>query len=698
MSGFKRLGRYDIVGQLGRGSFGVVYHGQDPLMKKDVAIKVCTLEDPSLRQRFTREAEISRQLEHENIVSVQAFAEENGVPFLVQEFLRGEDLREIIRRREAWSVTQRLDVLLQIGRGLAYAHTRGIIHRDIKPANIRVLPDLRAKIMDFGIAKLANDESQLTQKGVTMGTASYLPPEQVRGGEVSHRADIFSFGVLAYELLCYQRPFRGKTISALVYQILYKSPDPLATVWPTCPPELSDLIGRCLEKDAGKRCPDMETVVGRLLEIRQGVLEGRWPAVTPPTTPASGFHTEDEPSTSGSILSQSLIARTAKDVTREVASADIKAAKATQPMGAVAAETQRIAPQRITPQGIAPKQPTPPVPQPAASPPTPAPPSAAPPNAAPSTPDAAAEDSTFVVGADDNLDTAVTQRVVLEPGLVEMIDSPSGGGDEMPTVVGTSSPPPVLESSAEEISKLVASGDLQAAMSQLEQTIQRREQTTGLPATRHPADPPLPPVPAAVPGQAAPSAVSPDLPTIKLDHARTSPAPQAAPTARTTRTAKAPPAGSKAGSGGHHKLLIGVGIAVLVVIAAGLGLWLGGKDETEAPPEVEQPLEPTATEPLATAAPSSGIVVVATPWAEVMEVTDDSGNLVSLPASTTTPVFLPAPEGLYRVTLNFPQADQPEDQERICEVEVTAETIVTCNERLGEPLPLDFFKDNGWWQ
>ena len=696
MSGFKRLGRYDIVGQLGRGSFGVVYHGQDPLMKKDVAIKVCTLEDPSLRQRFTREAEISRQLEHENIVSVQAFAEENGVPFLVQEFLRGEDLREIIRRREAWSVTQRLDVLLQIGRGLAYAHTRGIIHRDIKPANVRVLPDLRAKIMDFGIAKLANDESQLTQKGVTMGTASYLPPEQVRGGEVSHRADIFSFGVLAYELLCYQRPFRGKTISALVYQILYKSPDPLMTVWPTCPPQLSDLIGRCLEKDAGKRCPDMETVVGRLMEIRQGVLDGRWPALTPPTTPPSGFHNEDEPSTSGSILSQSLIARTAKDVTREVASADVKAAKAakaTQPMGAVAAETQRIAPQ----------QPTPPVPLPAASPPAAAPPSATP-DAAP--PDAAAsgagaaEDSTFVVGADDNLDTAVTQRVVLGSGVVEMIDSqdaPPDGG-EMPTVVGTSAPPQVLESSAEEISKLVASGDLKAAMSQLEQTIQNREQTAGLPATGLPADPALPPVPAAPAGQAAPTAVNPDLPTIKLEHARAPSPPQAPKTAKAAKKPKASTAGPKAGLGSNQKVMIGAGIAVLVVIAAGLGLWLGGKDEAEAPPEVEQPVEPIVAEQPAAPAPSSGIVVMATPWAEVMEVTDSTGSLVKLPASAVTPVFLPVPEGQYRVTLNFPQSDDPEQQERICEIEVASETIVTCNERIGEPLPLDFFKDNGWWQ
>ncbi len=679
MSGFKRLGRYDIVGQLGRGSFGVVYHGQDPLMKKDVAIKVCTLEDPSLRQRFTREAEISRQLEHENIVSVQAFAEENGVPFLVQEFLRGEDLREVIRRREPWSVVQRLDILLQIGRGLAYAHTRGIIHRDIKPANIRVLPDLRAKIMDFGIAKLANDESQLTQKGVTMGTASYLPPEQVRGGEVSHRADIFSLGVLAYELLCYQRPFRGKTISALVYQILYKSPDPLSTVWSTCPPELSDLIGRCLEKDAGKRCPDMDTVVGKLMEIRQGVLDGRWPALAAPAGPPSGFHAEDEPSTSGSILSQSLIARTAKDVTREVASADIKAAKATQPMGAVAAETQRITAQQPTP-----KLPTTPTTPPASRPPAASPPPVP-------TPVPAPQDSTFVVGTDGGLDTAVTQRVVMGSGVVEVPGSQGTAtgfdAEEIPTVVGTAAAPEVLESSAEEISKLVASGDLQAAMSQLEQTIQQRDHTSGLPTTPPPS--PLPSAPQ--------TAVNPDLPTIQLEHARAPTTPQRANPAA-PQPAPSPATRPKSATGSSRNLLVGVGVAILLALAAGLGLWLGGKSEPEAPPPPVLPPEATVIETPASSIPRSGVVVLASPWAEVLEVTDSSGSLVDLPPAATTPVFLPLLEGQYRVTLNFPQADKPDEQERICEVEVPAETIVTCNERLREPRPLDFFKNNGWWR
>ncbi|NJL29133.1 MAG: serine/threonine protein kinase, partial [Thermoanaerobaculia bacterium] len=132
---------------------------------------------------------------------------------------------------------------------MAAAHEQGVIHRDVKPGNIRLLENGQVKIMDFGIAKLASAETQLTQKGVTMGTASYLPPEQVRGGDLDHRADIFSLGVLAYELLTYERPFGGNTLSALVYQILYKVPTPMSGVWQECPEELSDVVARCLEKN-----------------------------------------------------------------------------------------------------------------------------------------------------------------------------------------------------------------------------------------------------------------------------------------------------------------------------------------------------------------------------------------------------------------------------------------------------------------
>ena len=271
MSSVSQLGKFEITGQLGQGSFGVVYRGRDPHLNRDVAIKVCTLDDDELRQRFLREAAISGRLDHRNIVTVHEYSSEGPTPYLVQEFLSGEDLRQIIKERRPWPVERRLDALQQIAEGLAYAHGEGVIHRDIKPANVRVLDDGRLKILDFGIAKLANDESRLTQKGVTMGTASYLPPEQVRGGEVDFRSDLFSFGVLAYELLTFERPFRGKTISALVYQILYKVPAPLSSVWPDCPQELSDLVARCLDKEPEKRYPEAAALAADLASIKADV-------------------------------------------------------------------------------------------------------------------------------------------------------------------------------------------------------------------------------------------------------------------------------------------------------------------------------------------------------------------------------------------------------------------------------------------
>ncbi|MEO1367509.1 MAG: serine/threonine-protein kinase, partial [Acidobacteriota bacterium] len=343
MSSVSQLGKFEITGELGKGSFGVVYRGRDPHLNRDVAIKVCTLDDEELRQRFLREAAISGRLDHRNIVTVHEYSSDGPTPYLVQEFLSGSDLRQVIKERRAWSVAQRLDALLGIAEGLAYAHGEGVIHRDIKPANIRVDDDGRVKILDFGIAKLANDESRLTQKGVTMGTASYLPPEQVRGGDVDTRSDLFSFGVLAYELLTFERPFRGKTISALVYQILYKVPAALKTVWPDCPEELSDLVARCLEKEPDKRFAKAEEVVEALAAIKAGVAAGRWPSLAASAVagPPAG-RDEDSSVSKSDLLSQSMISRAADeadsaggDVMEETSTAAVmppRDSEATQPV------------------------------------------------------------------------------------------------------------------------------------------------------------------------------------------------------------------------------------------------------------------------------------------------------------------------------------------------------------------------------
>ncbi|MEO8276081.1 MAG: serine/threonine-protein kinase [Thermoanaerobaculia bacterium] len=247
------LDKYQVLEKIGTGGFGVVYKAYDPFIKRNVAIKTCTSEETETRERFMREAEIAGNLHHRNIVTVYDFGFQDGVPYLVQEYLSGEDLDRKIKRREFLSLPEKLLYLVQIVRGLQYAHSRGVVHRDIKPANIRILDDDTAKIMDFGIAKLAQHLEGLTQAGITLGTAAYLSPEQIRGGAFDARSDIFSFGILAYELLAFERPFQGAEISAVFYRVLNEEPPSLREKAPDCPEELERIIFRCLAKEPADR-------------------------------------------------------------------------------------------------------------------------------------------------------------------------------------------------------------------------------------------------------------------------------------------------------------------------------------------------------------------------------------------------------------------------------------------------------------
>ena len=265
----EKLGKYQIVEKIGVGGFGVVYKGFDPFIKRHVAIKTCSVEDTETRERFRREAEISGNLQHRNIVTVFEFGFEADVPFLVQEYLSGEDLDRKIKRNDYVPLPEKILWLVQIARGLEFAHTRGIVHRDIKPANIRILDDGTAKILDFGIAKLAHHPSHLTQAGITLGTAAYLSPEQIRGQPVDARADVFSFGVLAYELLAFERPFRAPELSAIFYKILNEKPEPLAARVPDVSVDLDRIIERCLEKDPARRWSPTTGVVRALEAMMQ---------------------------------------------------------------------------------------------------------------------------------------------------------------------------------------------------------------------------------------------------------------------------------------------------------------------------------------------------------------------------------------------------------------------------------------------
>ncbi len=253
MQDLKQAGKYEILERIGEGGFGIVYKGRDPFIKRMVAIKTCTSGSEETRRRFLREAEIAGNIEHPNITVVYDFGFQDDVPYLVQEFLSGEDLDHIIERRERLSLAAKLNFLQQAASGLGFAHEQGITHRDIKPSNLRVLEDGRIKIMDFGIAKVAGVDTQLTQTGTTLGTPAYLSPEQLRGDTVDNRSDIYSFGVLAFELMTYRRLYDADTISSLFYQILHQTPTRVRELWPEVPQGVDDLIARCVEKAASDR-------------------------------------------------------------------------------------------------------------------------------------------------------------------------------------------------------------------------------------------------------------------------------------------------------------------------------------------------------------------------------------------------------------------------------------------------------------
>ncbi len=254
----EKIGKYEVSEQIGVGGFGAVYRGRDPFIKRTVAIKTCQVNDEEIKHRFFREAELAGNLHHRNITTIYDFGVENGIPYIVQEFLTGEDLDKKIKRGEPIPVTRKLEILMAIAEGLGYAHGASIVHRDVKPANIRILEDGSVKVMDFGIAKSLQIQSNLTQTGITLGTSAYLAPEQIRGEPIDRRTDIFAIGTLSYELLTYRKPFRGEHLSTVLYKILNEAPEPIESLAMDVPPALAAVINRAMAKSPADRYSTME--------------------------------------------------------------------------------------------------------------------------------------------------------------------------------------------------------------------------------------------------------------------------------------------------------------------------------------------------------------------------------------------------------------------------------------------------------
>jgi len=266
-------GKYRIIGELGRGGMGVVYKAEDIRLQRTVALKFLPPElthIPEIRDRFKQEAKAAAALDHPNICTIYDFDQAEDRAFISMAFIEGLSLRKRIDSGPI-ELEEALKIAIHTAEGLQEAHNKGIVHRDIKSANIMVTPKGQAKVMDFGLARVAG-ATLVTQEGTTMGTVSYMSPEQARGEKVDHRTDIWSFGVVLYEMLTGELPFKGEQSQAVVYAILKEKPKPPTSSRPGLPPAIEQVVLKALEKNPDKRYQRFEDLLDDLKCIAAGIV------------------------------------------------------------------------------------------------------------------------------------------------------------------------------------------------------------------------------------------------------------------------------------------------------------------------------------------------------------------------------------------------------------------------------------------
>jgi serine/threonine protein kinase len=271
---FTHLGRYRIVGELGRGAMGVVWLAQDESLQRPLAIKTMllpgnTADAAQQEARFRQEAKAAGGLNHPNVITIHDLGREGDWLYIAMEVLHGTELRDLMRDG-LLPLDQALDIAGQVAAGLAAAHARGIVHRDVKPGNIMVLPDGHAKIMDFGVARMQSSEVR-TQSGTMMGSPKYMSPEQVSGHSADNRSDIFSLGSMLYEMVTGVSAFGGDNLGQLLQAIMHGAPAPPSQVNPRVPPELELVIMRAMQKNAAARYQDAADMVQDLARCRAGL-------------------------------------------------------------------------------------------------------------------------------------------------------------------------------------------------------------------------------------------------------------------------------------------------------------------------------------------------------------------------------------------------------------------------------------------
>jgi len=264
----QKIGKYVVQDVLGKGGMGIVYKAYDPILDRIVAIKmmVSAGADDELRERFYREAQAIGTLRHPNVITIYDLGQEGPNPYIAMEFLTGTDLDKIIKSRQSLDMVRKLDIIRQVSDGLHAAHQAGVTHRDVKPANIRVLDDGLVKIMDFGIARMSTSAT-MTRSGLIMGTVHYMSPEQVKGVKVDGRSDIFSVGVVLYELLAYHKPFHADTMTSVLYKIVNEPPPSLSSLGVEAPAGLESILKKALSKEITTRYQDISLMSRDLLGL-----------------------------------------------------------------------------------------------------------------------------------------------------------------------------------------------------------------------------------------------------------------------------------------------------------------------------------------------------------------------------------------------------------------------------------------------
>ncbi len=267
-----QLGRYNIIGELGQGAMGTVYKAVDPLIDRIVAIKTINLsmaldEKDEFELRFYQEAKAAGRLSHPHIVTIYDVGKSGDIPYIAMEFLQGRELRDILNDGQRMPVGQVINIVAQVAQGLAYAHENGIVHRDVKPSNIMISRDGHVKITDFGIARMASAVVR-TQTGMVLGSPKYMSPEQVVGSLTDQRSDIFSLGVMLYEMLTGQAPFAGENINAIMYQTMNSVPPPPSSISSNIPEMLNFIVAKALAKKLEHRYQDAKEFANDLYACR----------------------------------------------------------------------------------------------------------------------------------------------------------------------------------------------------------------------------------------------------------------------------------------------------------------------------------------------------------------------------------------------------------------------------------------------